>query len=155
MCGFPVFGRGDKEDSINACGIKIERKYYKAFYNNTTGEWRIQGNYVIRGGWAYACGYSLTYTMVDNRITTDLYYGWDRTTTQVGKDYVETYKYYRHDTGAQQEISKATYDSLMDSFNWGWTEDTTKNTASIYYYSSATNSDINELFKNYENGTEQ
>lgn len=135
--------------------LEVSSTNYKAFYNNTTGEWRIQGNYVIRGGWAYACGYSLTYTMVDNRITTDLYYGWDRTTTQVGKDYVETYKYYRHDTGAQQEISKATYDSLMDSFNWGWTEDTTKNTASIYYYSSATNSDINELFKNYENGTEQ
>lgn len=41
MCGFLVFGGGVKEDSINACGIKIERKYYKAFYNTDWDRYMI------------------------------------------------------------------------------------------------------------------
>ena len=124
---------------------------YERYINNSTGEKRIEGGRSVRSGWAYSGGDGGFYSVSDGELVFTAVHGWSVETEQVGKNYIEHNKFYRHDGGNTTEISEGEYNHVKNSMHDGWTKDETLKQADIWCtYYAPDNSSVNDLYDAYD-----
>ncbi len=126
---------------------------YHRYIHNSTGEYRIEGAISIRGGWAYSGGSYGIFYIQNGELLYSPVRGWERDTTQVGKDYIETYTYHGYNSGNPYEISESEYNRIAETMHDGWTKDESFKQASAVFYKAIKNTEIDALYETYETST--
>lgn len=127
---------------------------YERYTNLATGQKRVVASLHVRSGWAESSGSTGEFYISNNKFSYNPIYGWYRLTTESGGNYNERYTYYGYSSGRSYTISEAEYNSMENNLHVGWVIDDTYKFTSEYFGKKVTDSNVNKLYEDYDNGVE-